>query len=217
MVILALPILSEFEMGMGMTTWLKPLFKCKMSILAITANAARSNLPPRNTEDAKWKRPGPRCIKLNVDGSYFADTNTGSVGAILRDFEGSFIAASCLLLPHIRSAGMDEATTMREGLALANNLGYSNIIAESDLLETIEACTGETRWWNESSAIFSDCIDAVSAIGRVDFKFCPREANQAAHEIARFSFVNNLSCNWVDEPPSFLLYKLVNDVTIVDD
>ena len=43
----------------------------------------------------------------------------------------------------------------------------------------------------------------------------PREANQVAHEIARFSFCNKNSCNWLNEAPSFLLSNLVNDVIIV--
>jgi hypothetical protein len=89
------------------------------------------------------------------------------------------------------------------------------LIAESDSAETIEACTGETRWWNESSAIFADCVDMIPSIGTVSFKLCPREANQVAHEIARFCFSNNISCNWVDEPPSFLFDSLTNDVTVL--
>ena len=79
----------------------------------------------------------------------------------------------------------------------------------------MEALTGESRWWNASAAIFVDCVDFVAAIGKVEFKPCPREANQTA--LPRFRFLNYLSCNWVEEPPGFLLNKLVNDVTIVDD
>jgi hypothetical protein len=52
-------------------------------------------------------------------------------------------------------------------------------------------------------------------IGTIKFKSCPREANQVAHEIAKFSFLNNQTCNWVDEPPSFILDRLVNDVTVL--
>jgi hypothetical protein len=37
--------------------------------------------------------------------------------------------------------------------------------------------------------------------------------NEVAHEISRFCFPPRSSCNWVDEPTSFLLEKLINDVT----
>ena len=105
---------------------------------------------------------------------------------------------------------------MKEGLMLANRFRCNDVIAESDSLEVIEACSGEEAWWGESSAIFADCVDLITQIGTVTFRHCPREANEVAHELARLCFVEKRSCNWVDEPPSCIIGKLVNDVTIVD-
>jgi hypothetical protein len=70
-----------------------------------------------------------------------------------------------------------EAIAMREDLSLATSLRCNNVIAESDSTETIHACTGEQSWWNESTAIFDDCIDLASQIDKANFKFCPRKAN----------------------------------------
>ena len=164
----------------------------------------------------RWCKPEPRQVKLNVDASFLADICAGSAGAVLRDYHGNFIAGSCVFLPHVSTAEMAEALAMREGLSLANSVGCSAIIAEYDSMETIEACSGDEIWWNDSAAIFADCIDLVSAIGVVTFKHCPREANQVAHELARTSFCNNSTCRWLDDPPSFILGKLINDVTVVD-
>jgi hypothetical protein len=74
---------------------------------------------------------------------------------------------------------------------------------------------GDQVWWGENSAIFADCVDLAVLVGGVTFKHCLREANEAAHTLARDSFSNKTSCNWVDEPPSFLLDRLINDVTIL--
>jgi hypothetical protein len=73
-------------------------------------------------------------------------------------------------------------------MAEAIGLGCNNVTAESDSTETIQACPGEQSWWNESAAIFNDCIDLASHLGNVSFKFCPREVNQVAYELARDSF-----------------------------
>jgi ribonuclease HI len=143
------------------------------------------------------------------------DKFAGAAGAIIRDFEGSFVAAKCVPLPHVESAAMAEALAMRLGLELGRDIGCNRLIAESDSTETIEACNGESRWWNQSSAIYAECVDLIPSIGSVRFKTCPREANQVAHNIARFCFSNNISCNWVDEPPSFILDSLTNDVTVL--
>ena len=93
-------------------------------------------------------------------------------------------------------------------------MGLNNIVAESDSLETIHSRCGVSRWWNNSSSIYADCVDLASSVGSVSFQHCPREANEVAHELARNSLINNLSCIWDDDPPSFILGKLVNDVTI---
>jgi hypothetical protein len=36
-------------------------------------------------------------------------------------------------------------------------------------METIEACTGEAIWWNETAAVFSDCVDIATTIDHVKF------------------------------------------------
>jgi ribonuclease HI len=68
--------------------------------------------------------------------------HAGSVGAVIRDHNRKFIAASTLYLPHVAPAAATEAMAMREGLALATRLGCNDVIMESDSMETIEACTG---------------------------------------------------------------------------
>jgi ribonuclease HI len=69
----------------------------------------------------------PSLIKVNVDGAFHIDSHAGAVGAVLRDYEGRFIAASTLFLRNVASASASEALAMREGLALANRLGCNNI------------------------------------------------------------------------------------------
>jgi ribonuclease HI len=190
-----------------------PVNKCKMSILAITANAAKAYGQRVNSTSVKWCKPEPRQVKLNVDASFYVDSASGATGAVLRDFHGDFIAASTTYLRHVASPMMAEAIAMREGLSLANRIGCSNVIAESDSTEVIQACTGEQSWWNESAAIFADCVDLASNLETISFKYCRREANEVAHELARFCFINTSSYIWDGDPPSFLLDKLVNDVT----
>jgi hypothetical protein len=189
-----------------------PSYRCKLSILVISANAARVS-KPLTTETTRWMKPKPRWLKLNVDASFYVDKYAGAARAVIRDYEGSFVAAKCVPLPHVESAAMAEALAMRHGLELARDIGCNILIAESNSTNTIEACNGESRWWNQSSKIYAGCIDLIPSIGLVSFKVCSREANQVAHNIARFFFSNNVSFSWVNEPPSFIFDSLTNDVT----
>jgi hypothetical protein len=96
----------------------------------------------RRPSAARWIKPNPREVKLNVDASFTHDLHAGALGAVLRDFKGNFLAGRMVYLPHVGSSQMAEALAMKEGLALANEIGVSNLIAESDSLETVEACSG---------------------------------------------------------------------------
>jgi ribonuclease HI len=186
--------------------------RCRLSILSITANAAKVSKSTGTQLEVKWTSPAPRQVKLNVDASFHENEAAGAVGAIIRDYQGQFVAASMKYIPHVSSVSMAEAIAMREGLILANRRGFSSIIAESDSIDTIDACKGGETWWTGSAAILADCMDQVASIGNVSFVHCPQEANKTAHELARVCFTDKNSCNWDDEPPSFLLGPLINDV-----
>ena len=104
---------------------------------------------------------------------------------------------------------------MRDGLEMANSRGCVSIVAESDCLEVIQYLSGDSQMWNEATAIYADSISIAGLIGTVEFNHCQRDVNKVAHEIARSSFESSSSCNWVDEPPSFLSQFLPDDVTIL--
>ena len=101
-------------------------------------------------------------------------------------------AACSSYVPNICSAAMAEATVMREGLALACRLGCNAIVAESDSVETIDACTGVDTWWNDSAAGFTDIVDLAANIESIEFKHIPREANGVAHEFAKQGFADKI-------------------------
>jgi hypothetical protein len=89
---------------------------------------------------------------------------------------------------------------------------------ESYSTETIKACTCEEAWWEDSSAIFADCVvlgSSIIAYQLNSFKYFSKEANEVTYELARSCFCNDLSCIWVDEFSDFILCKSTNDVTIV--
>jgi hypothetical protein len=59
------------------------------------------------------------------------------------------------------------------------------------------------------------CISSISILGKVEFRHFPRESNEVAYNLARFCYDSKNSCNWVDEPPSCILSKLLADVIIL--
>ena len=104
---------------------------------------------------------------------------------------------------------------MRDCLAFANTMGFHAIEAESDSLQVINFCNGQERWWDEAAALFAECVDISTSIGKVIFKHCIRSCNQAAHVLANFSFCNKLNLSWLNEPPDVIVSKLMDDVSVL--
>ena len=96
-----------------------PLFKCKMSILKVGANSAKALSRPTNSDVARSCNPEPRQVKLNVDASFHCDLCAGSIGVVLPNYQGNFLAGSSVYLPHVATTAMAEALAMHEGLSFS--------------------------------------------------------------------------------------------------
>lgn len=138
-----------------------------MAILAIANNFHQANQRSRDTHEKRWLKPNPRFVKLNVDASFHVDEGTGATAAVIQDEKGNFLAAQCKYLTHVSDVVTSEALAMRNGLAFANSLGFPRVEAESDSTTVIEYCSGQTRWWDAAAAIFAECVDVSSLIGKV--------------------------------------------------
>jgi hypothetical protein len=69
-----------------------PTHRCILSILSITANAAKVAKKAGAPADVKWTAPPPRQVKLNVDASFHENMAAGAMGAVIRDYQGQFKA-----------------------------------------------------------------------------------------------------------------------------
>ena len=154
---------------------------------------------------------------LNVDASYNQDRGIGSTGAVIRDSSGSFIAAAARFIEHVQDAPMAEAMALREGLLLAQQIGCNRLMIQSDCLEVVEtmkqdgiSATAILNRYDECSQLWQDFVS-------ISIKHGNREAHKVAHEVARLAMASKLSCNWVNELPSFILEALVNDITLFGD
>lgn len=63
--------------------------------------------------------------------------------------------------------------------------------------------------------IYEECDHLWQGFVLICIEHCNRESNQVVHDLARNSFLSRCSCNWADEPPSFTIAALANDVTII--
>jgi ribonuclease HI len=73
------------------------------------------------------KKPAEGFQMINVDASCDAVAGVGSIGAVIRDATGGFIAASYSYIPHVVDATMAEVFAQRDGLLLAQQIGCNRV------------------------------------------------------------------------------------------
>jgi ribonuclease HI len=191
---------------------LQPIHRSAMSIGVLAMNYWRLKRKTIDRKKEAWSNPPEGVIKINVDAAFDVDQGAGSMAAIARDFKGTFILASSKQLHFVIDSFMAEAYALREGLSLAQHIGDKNSILQCDNSHVIETMKNGRFSATSSAAIFDDCNILVLGFRSFKFEHCNREA----HELARFSFHDHVDQFWDDGPPSFLLPKLMNDVTIFD-
>ena len=87
-------------------------------------------------------------------------------------------------MEHVRDASISEIMALMEGLLLAQRIGCSSLIIHSDNLEVVETM----RMGISSSMgapIYDECFSLRQEFDAISIEHYDREANSAAHEIAR--------------------------------
>lgn len=151
-------------------------------------------------------------VKLDVGASFRLESCSGATGAVVRDAKGFFLAASSHLLPQVRDVLTAEAFALLHGLQLADHLGCSRVLVNSDNSSLMEAMQGNTRFYGSAAAVIEECHKLADEFQNISFESCPREENEVADELA--SKANQDQNIWIDCPPSRLVPVLLKDVTI---
>ncbi|KAM1887801.1 hypothetical protein ACFX13_046002 [Malus domestica] len=157
---------------------------------------------------ARWATPPLQYTKINVDASWSASTRAGFVGIVLRDVEGSFVAAirHAIMAPNVNAA---KAMAIMLGCQFGLDLGLQKVIVESDSLDSISSLSDPLRMgsWEAFPSLvkakrlgesFQDCR----------WSWTPRSANTVADSLASNRCVEMCDVSWVNRPPYSLIFVL---------
>ena len=130
--------------------------RAAISIAAIPTNYA---LAPKasNVINIEWKKPTEGFLMINVDGSFAENTVDGSTGVVIRDASGGLIAASHSYISHVLDTTMAEASALRDGLLLAQQIGSNRVQIQADCIEVLDTMLDGGFSATASAAIYEDC------------------------------------------------------------
>ncbi|CAL9001349.1 unnamed protein product, partial [Prunus brigantina] len=161
--------------------------------------------------DVKWRPPTGICFKLNVDGAVDMEFGARGVGAIVRDSHGNLVGALAMRAPSRISVLATELYALKVGLSFAVDASMVPLEIESDSLQAVAMVTsGEECFAAEGGlvdGVRSILVRSMSAVVR----HIPRQANQAAHRIARFSLRDQGLSVWLDGGPPWLMDAVHDD------
>ena len=159
----------------------------------------------KSTLNYGWKNPSVGTIKLNTDVA--VRTSFSTVAMVAWDAHGSLCSAWTHTVNEDDPIAA-EASAILWALQIAKMENFTSIIVESDSKLCIDVITlhPEDSYW-VSAAFVSDIISLSSDFSSCSFSWVKREANIAAHELAKFAtlFDSVFFCNAVSLPPSVFL------------
>ncbi|XP_074357577.1 uncharacterized protein LOC141697194 [Apium graveolens] len=160
----------------------------------------------------KWKPPDVGRLKLNVDASVHVNAADFSIGLILRDHMGQFVAGKVKCIARSGNVLEAKATAILEGLKWIVDMNYRNVEVESDSLVSVKAIQNGSENFLEVGHLFEDCRAYFKSRGDLSISFVKRQANKVAHLAARFPCLPDCQ-NIFLSSPSILLETLMYDVS----
>lgn len=165
-------------------------------------------------QERKWVKPEPGYRKLNVDTAVKEGQNSFSVGLVLRDDRGQYIAGKMRHFAWSVKVAEAETVAILEGLLWIDDLPSGPITIESDSLLSVNAISKGCLNLLEIGHLVQHCRNIISSREGVSVVFARKQANKATHILARYpcelnSFVINLS------PLLCLLETLLSDALMI--
>ena len=154
-------------------------------------------LPPK-----RWCRPPEGYLKLNVDGSFHEESETGGTWMILRDGCGEIIFSACRNLGVCTGALDAELAACMEGLALAMQRTELPIIVEMDCAVAVTMINGGEEDRSPMAFLVREIKALLCNNGRVRVECIRREQNLASHALANLGRVSAITDVWLGTGPA---------------
>lgn len=135
------------------------------------------------------------------------------LGVMIRNTAGGVMLAASKCVEMQSSIEVGESVATRYGLSLAANMGYRDIPIKLDNILVAHAIKNQQySLLNQLGHIAEDIH--VQSLNFASFQIVhvPREANQVAHKLSRFTFELDGECIWVEDSSDVIFNALSSDV-----
>uniref|UniRef100_A0ACD5VHH0 Uncharacterized protein n=1 Tax=Avena sativa TaxID=4498 RepID=A0ACD5VHH0_AVESA len=160
-----------------------------------------------------WLPPPVDVIKINVDGSFLDNSNTGGWGAIGRNHTGEPVFAACGRIPAAAEALQTELLALIHVIPVAEQLGIGRVIISTDCTKLKHAIETSAYDLSRLGPLFMQAKYLMRmAFSNYSVEYCPRACNSPAHRLAALGGVlNHASQVWLHDFPPDVTTLVAND------
>jgi ribonuclease HI len=167
---------------------------------------------PRTVQHvASWTKPRDGWLKVNVDAGFFKHQGITTTACCTRNSDGEFLCAQTNQYSSNMSILEGEGMALLDAVKLATLKGWNYVIFESDSQTLVNAINSR----NGRVSVFGSIIDNIKnnlfLLSNFEVKFVRRQANMAAHSLARAA-ISWTSHHYVDVIPLCIEPLLMNDM-----
>lgn len=150
---------------------------------------------------ARWTAPMEGVYKLNSDAAMFGGNQIG-LGSVVCDFEGDVMMAMCDRMNGITDVALAEALSARNGIKLALEAGFVNLVLEVDNWRLYKSLKDGTAEPSQFGSIIRDIRQYAVKCSHISFSHVRRLGNSVAHCLAKLSNQSEGLLVWLEDYPS---------------
>ncbi|XP_075486202.1 uncharacterized protein LOC142525796 [Primulina tabacum] len=146
-----------------------------------------ADIPLKGNQEKIWTPPRHCSFKLNVDAAVNMESHKFSIGGVVRDNQGRLLLAFGKQINQPLSVVHGELLTIREGILLLYDKGFSDVQVASDSLLAVQAVTTEQDDLGYIGICATDIKERLKRPAISECIHVCRSSNNVAHNIARFA------------------------------
>lgn len=153
-------------------------------------------------------------FKINVDAAFNTLRSSCCLCAVVRDSEGSVLAAAMFPIAPPSMAEEAEAMAVFRGLSFALEMGFFNCIIETDCLLVVRYVEGKSCSLGNVGLIIKDVLDLISRCISFSISHVGRIGNKPAHILAKDGLDLGDNVYWVEECPICIWNAVLADLSM---
>ncbi|XP_026411000.1 uncharacterized protein LOC113306256 [Papaver somniferum] len=179
--------------------------RCRKDILDFEnkLQSSRNSVPAQPRVGLHWCPPSRGIFKINCDGCFLLNDNTGGIGLILHDFAGG---SKYIYLAKATGPVQAECKALWEACRWAKELNLEKVVFELDSKLVADAVVKTS--FNVDCRIYNLVLDIRSLFSMFTSWKClcvPKEKNKVADILSKSARVDRLCGVWLLDPPDYII------------